>query len=133
MRSQLLNRPLSKHPRIAKHLAWIEKSWPAVGQVTVMPKRLVESVDEFGEREDNRDLRGTRVVTIDLTERTLKHVKSAVRKVGGDDGHIARKARQFLKSLQHVRDFDVTVEKASEFFGEGAKGGEEERKQQGGL
>ena len=123
MRSQYLSRRLSEHPRIARHLGWLAKNWPAVGQMTVMPKRLVESIDEFGEREDNRDLRGTRVVTIDLTERTLKHIKSAVRKVGGDDGSIARKARQFLKSLQHVRDFDVTVEKASEFFGEVQKAG----------
>ena len=123
MRYQHPSRPLSMHPRIARYLGWFEKNWPAVGQATKLPQRLVESVDEFGERKENRDLRGTKVATIDLTKRTLKHIKSAARRVGGNDKSIARQARQFLKSLQHVRDFDVTVEKAREFFGEVQKAG----------
>ena len=123
MRTQQRSRPLSRHPRIGRYVGWIEKNWPAVGQVTGMPQRLVDSIDEFGEREANRDRRGTRVETIDRTERTLKHVKSAVRRVGGNEGPVERKARQFLKSLQHIRDFDVTEEKASEFFGEVQKAG----------
>lgn len=123
MRSQHPSRALSKHPRIVRQLWWIEENWPAIGQVAVMPKRLVESLDEFGEREENRDLRGTRVKTINLTKRTLKHVKSAVKRVGGEDRSIARNARQFLKSLQHIRDFDVTVEKARAFFGKVLKEG----------
>lgn len=123
MRSQSPSRKLSKHPRIDRHLAWINENWPVVGQAIAMPKRLAESVDDFGNRAANRDLRGARVAAIDLTERTLRHVKSAVRRTDGANGTTARQARRFLKSLQHVSDFGETVEKAREFAGEVQKAG----------
>lgn len=87
-----------------------------------MPKRLLRTVDAFGDRPENRDGRGLSVTARETVLRTLKHVRSAVRKSDGR-GDLAHAARRFLKSLAHITEFDETIERARRFRGEVQKTG----------
>ena len=115
-------RPASSHPNIAARLAWLEAHWPNIPQAPAMPKRLLRTVDAFGDRPENRDGRGLSVTARETVLRTLKHVRSAVRKSDGR-GDLAHAARRFLKSLAHITEFDETIERARRFRGEVQKTG----------
>lgn len=111
------NRPLSQHPRIADRLTEIKNSWVPVGQAETMPDRLVKSIDLFGEQPKNRDGRGVKPASVQFVARTLRHVMSAVNKVGIDNRLINHRARSLLRSLQHTRELRVTEENARRYAG----------------
>lgn len=107
--------------RIRVLFAEIETGWPAnMAKAPTTPERLRTNVEEFCRT--NRDGRGLRVKARRAVERTLKHIKSAERKAVGS-GPLAHKARKLLKSLQHHKRFEVTIEKARGFAGEVQKAG----------
>ena len=111
------NRPLSQHPRIADRLTEIKNSWVPVGQAKTMPDRLVKSIDLFGEQPKNRDGRGVKPASVKFVVRTLRHVMSAINKVGIDNNVIDHSARSLLRSLQHTRELRVTEENARRYAG----------------
>lgn len=118
MSNQQLRSRVSEHSRIQSLLESIELNWRPIGQVAVMPKRFIESIDRYGQQDENRDGRGTKHEIIQEVRRTLKHLQKALKRVGSTDRAIAQLARRLLKSLQHANDFGETVVNASKFAGE---------------
>ena len=115
------SRTASAHPEVAEWLRAVGMHWPEdLPQAPAMPKRLVRSVDEFGDRPENRDRRGLKVTARKTVVRTLRHIMSAVRRSSGK-GDLAFKARRLLKSLAHIHDFDQTIELARHHAGDAQK------------
>ena len=117
-------RKLRFHTRVRARLEAIERNWPALPQAPTMPERLPLTIAEFCRA--NEDGRGTTVAALQDVERTLKHIKSAVRqatvRVRSAAG-LVRRARKLLKALQHNTSFELTVEQAHRYAGEAQKAG----------
>ena len=117
---------LSKNPKVARRLKWLQDNWKPVGQLMEIPRRTVATIDEFGSRKENQDGRGIKSGIVKEVETTLRHIKSAVKKYSDDKDPLTYDARVFLKSLSHARQFEELEEIARQFAGAVQKRGKRE-------
>ena len=110
-------RPLSQHPEIAERISWLQDNWKPVGQVIKLPNQLIDLIDQFGRRRENRNRRGVKSTCISNVLRMLGHVKSGVKRQVDGDKKLAHDAKRFLKSLQHHNSLDQTMVGARQFAG----------------
>ena len=106
--------PLSNQAGIDGFLTWIAMNWQSVGQALEMPNRVRISIDDYGNRSENRNRCGVKPEVVDETIVALDNIRIALNVVKGSTA-IAHQAQALLKSLQHTRDFSVTLTNAHKF------------------
>ncbi len=105
------------HPDVERALDHLAANWRPLGQAETMPPRLRESICDYYHLEENRHANRIKAEALAKIRRTLKHVLSALCRAA--DKHVeSHKARKFLKTLGHERNFGRTIERAKCLAGE---------------
>ncbi|MCZ0941544.1 MAG: hypothetical protein OXJ53_00615 [Gammaproteobacteria bacterium] len=94
-----------------------------------MPSQVDRLIKEYCKQPDNRDGRGLRSGTVAEIRKTLRHLKSAVKKVNAGGTPEARYAMKLLKRAHHMRDFKVLAAEARGYAGKVQRLGKKRAKQ----